>query len=110
MLPHDQTNATIAHQINRKRSISECAVYKWAVLRVTTAPMRLPMPPTTVAIKANSISGTPNTKLSAPVWEMYNSEATAARMPEMENASPITKLAWTPRYRAIWKSSADKEG
>jgi hypothetical protein len=70
----------------------------------TTAPTRLPIPPTTVAMKAKSAMGWPMVCVSVPVCETKRSDTAAARTPLIAKARPITKLASTPRWRAIRNS------
>ena len=63
------------------------------------------MPPTTVATKAKSTSGTPILNERVPVCATNSSETTAARKPLMANAVAITRSPRTPSSRAIRKSS-----
>ena len=63
------------------------------------------MPPTTVPTNAASTSGTPMSNFSTPFCTTKSSETTAARRPEIAKAAAITRLARTPRKRAIMKSS-----
>ena len=64
------------------------------------------MPPTMVAMNANSTMLTPIVGETVPVWAVSRIEATAASIPERAKADATTVLARIPSTRAILKSSA----
>ena len=64
------------------------------------------MPPTIVAMNANSTMLTPIVGETVPVWAVSRIAATAASSPESAKAEATTVLARIPSTRAILKSSA----
>ena len=64
------------------------------------------MPPTIVAMNANSTMLTPIVGETVPVWAVSRMAATAASSPERAKAEATTVLARIPSTRAILKSSA----